>query len=109
MSANKTINYFLFSMKLTPIGDHIIIKAQTKEAVSASGIIIPETVNKERSERGEVVAVGPGRTLESGVLSRMSVTVGQVVLFKKYAPDEVKVDGNEYLIIKMDDVMAILE
>ena len=96
-------------MKLKPIGDHIVVKAVSKEEVSAAGIIIPDTVDKERSERGEVVAVGAGKQLENGSLSRMNVSVGQVVLFKKYAPDEVKVDGVEYLIIRMEDILAIIE
>lgn len=96
-------------MKLKPIGDHIVVKAVSKEEVSAAGIIIPDTVDKERSERGEVVAVGAGKQLENGGLSRMDVSVGQVVLFKKYAPDEVKVDGEEYLIIRMEDILAIIE
>jgi chaperonin GroES len=96
-------------MKLTPVGDHIIVKAVVKEETSSSGIIIPETIDKERAERGEVVAVGPGRELDGGKRSAMEVVVGQVVLFKKYAPDEVKVDGQDFLVIKMDDVMAIVE
>ena len=96
-------------MKLTPVSDHIVVKAVSKEETSAAGIIIPDTVDKERPERGEVVAVGPGRVMENGSRSPMEVSVGQTVLFKKYAPDEVKVDGEEYLIIKMDDLMAGVE
>ncbi len=96
-------------MKLTPVSDHIIVKPVSTEETSASGIIIPDTVSKERSERGEVIAVGPGKMLESGSRSSMDVFVGQTVLFKKYAPDEVKVDDVELLIIRMDDVMAIEE
>ncbi len=96
-------------MKLTPVSDHIIIKPVSKEETSASGIIIPDTVSKERSERGEVIAVGQGKMLENGSRSTMEVSVGQTVLFKKYAPDEVKVDDVEFLIIRMDDVMAIEE
>ncbi len=96
-------------MKLTPIGDHIIVKPVSVEEVSAAGIIIPDTVDKERSERGEVVSVGPGKELDNGNRSSMDVSMGQVVLFKKYAPDEVKVDGQEYLIIRMDDVMAVID
>ena len=96
-------------MKLKPIGDHIVVKAVSKEEVSAAGIIIPDTVDKERSERGEVIAVGAGKQLENGSLSRMDVSLGQVVLFKKYAPDEVKIDGEEYLIIRMEDILAIIE
>lgn len=96
-------------MKLKPVGDHIIVKAVSAEETSASGIIIPDTVDKERSERGEVVAVGPGRELDGGKRSSMDVQVGNQVLFKKYAPDEVKIDGQEYLVIRMDDIMAIIE
>ena len=97
-------------MKLIPVGDHLIVKAVSREETSTSGlIIIPETVDKERSERGEVIAFGPGRERDDGKRSTMEVTVGNKVLFKKYAPDEVKIDGQEYLIIRMDDVMAIIE
>ncbi len=96
-------------MKLTPVGDHIIVKPISKEETSTFGIIIPETVDKERPERGEVIAVGPGRELEAGKRSSMEVSVGQKVLFKKYAPDEVKVGKDEYLIIRMEDVMAIVD
>jgi chaperonin GroES len=96
-------------MKLMPVGDHIIVKAVSKEETSASGIIIPDTVDKERSERGEVIAVGPGRQLDNGTLSSMGVSVGQTVLFKKYAPDEVKVGSDDYLVIRMDDVLALIE
>lgn len=96
-------------MKLTPISDHIVVKPISAEEKSASGIIIPDTVNKERPERGEVVAVGPGRELENGNRSSMEIKPGQIVLFKKYAPDEVKINNEEFLIIKMDDVMGIIE
>ncbi len=96
-------------MQLRPIGDHIIVKPLAKEEKSASGIIIPDTVEKERAERGEVVAVGPGRTLENGTRSVVDVKVGDKVVFKKYAPDEVKVGGEEFLVIKMEDVVAVIE
>lgn len=96
-------------MKLTPIGDHIIVKPFSKEETSTFGIIIPETVDKERPERGEVIAVGTGRELESGKRSAMDVAVGQKVIFKKYAPDEVKIEKEEYLIIRMEDVMAVID
>jgi len=73
------------------------------------GIIIPDTADKERPERGEVIAVGPGRELENGNRSSMPVAVGQIVLFKKYSPDEIKVEGEEFLVITLSDVMAIVE
>ena len=94
---------------LHPINDHIIVKALSAEETSAAGIIIPDTVDKERSERGEVIAVGPGRALDNGNRSPMDVKVGDKVIFKKYAPDEVKIDGQEYLVIRIDDVMAVIE
>ncbi len=96
-------------MQLRPVGDHLIVKPLAKEEKSVSGIIIPDTVDKERPERGEVVAAGPGKMLESGQRSPMDAKVGDKVVFKKYAPDEVKIDGVEYLVIKNDDVMAIVE
>lgn len=96
-------------MNIKPVSDHIVVKAVSKETTSASGIIIPDTIDKERAERGEVIAVGPGRQLENGARSVMEVSVGQTVMFKKYAPDEVKIDGIEFLIIKSDDVMGIIE
>lgn len=96
-------------MQLRPIGDHLIVKPLAKEETSASGIIIPDTVQKERAERGEVVAVGPGRTLENGARSVVDVKVGDKVVFKKYSPDEVKIDGVEFLVIKADDVIAVIE
>lgn len=96
-------------MNLKPIADHIIIKPAEAETTTASGIIIPDTANKERSERGEVIAVGPGKFMENGERSVMDVTVGQTVLFKKYAPDEVEVNGATYFIIRQEDVIAIIE
>ncbi|MBM5790094.1 co-chaperone GroES [Candidatus Parcubacteria bacterium] len=96
-------------MRLTPISDHIVVKPVSQEEKSASGIIIPDTVSKERPERGEVISVGPGRELENGARSKMDVAAGQIVLFKKYAPDEVKIGGEEFLVIKMEDVMAVVE
>ena len=96
-------------MKLRPLGDHIVVKPLSAEEKSVSGIIIPDTIDKERSERGEVLAVGPGKPLENGSRAPMEVKVGDKVLFKKYAPDEVKVDKQEYLVIRQEDVMAIIE
>lgn len=96
-------------MQLRPIGDHVIVKALANEEVSKSGIVLPDTMDKERSERGEVIAVGPGKVLENGSRQAMEVSVGQKIVFKKYAPDEVKIDGVEYLVIKSDDVVAVIE
>ncbi len=96
-------------MNVKPIGNHIVLKPAEAETKTASGIIIPDTASKERPERGEVIAVGPGKTLENGQKQPMEILVGQTVLFKKYAPDEVEVEGVKYLIIDAGDVMAIIE
>ncbi len=92
-----------------PLGDRLIIKALTKEEVTSSGIILPDTADKERPEQGEVISVGPGRVLDNGSLAPMHVKVGDKVVFKKYSPDEVKVDGAEYLVISESDVLAVIE
>lgn len=104
------IHYFLLSnMKLRPMGDRVIVKAVAREEVSKSGIILPDTVDKERPEQGEVIAVGPGRLLDNGTRAPMSVKIGDVVVFKKYSPDEVKIDGQEHLVIAESDILAVVE
>lgn len=94
-------------MKITPISDHILVEP-IKEDKKKGGIILPDTVEKERSEKGKVVAVGPGKRDENGKRMPLDVKKGDVVLFTKYSPNEVKVDGKEYLVIREDDVLAIL-
>jgi chaperonin GroES len=96
-------------MKLKPLSDHVIIKPITEDEVTKSGIIMPDTVDKEKPEKGEVVAVGSGKLLESGQRAAMAVKIGDKVMFKKYSPDEIKVDGEEYLVISEGDIIAILE
>ncbi len=96
-------------MSLKPVSDHLVVKPVALEETSASGIIIPDTIDKERPERGEVIAVGPGKLLENGQRSQMEVKVGDVVVFKKYAPDEVKIAKETFLVIGADDVLAIVE
>ncbi|MFA6100360.1 MAG: co-chaperone GroES [Patescibacteria group bacterium] len=96
-------------MNLRPLNDRLIVKALPKEEVTKSGIILPDTADKERPEQGEVIAVGPGKLLEDGKRSAMDVKVGEKILFKKYAPDEVKVEDQEYLVISEYDVLAVLE
>lgn len=86
-----------------------MLKPVDQETTTASGIIIPETVDKERPEKGEVLAVGPGKIQENGQRAPIDVTVGQTVIFKKYAPDEFEIDGKKFLIITAEDVMAVIE
>ncbi len=98
-------------VKIVPLGDKVLIEpVDTKnESASASGIIIPDTVNKERPEEGIVVAVGEGKFDENGKIIPLRVKKGQRVLFSKYGPDEIKVDGTEYLIVSESNILAIIE
>ncbi len=96
-------------MKLKPLHDHVIVKPITEDEVTKSGIVLPDTVDKEKPEKGEVIAVGPGKLLESGQRAEMSVKIGDKVMFKKYSPDEIKVDEEEYLVISESDILAVIE
>ncbi len=96
-------------MQLRPLGDRIIVKPVAKEEITKAGIILPDTVDKERPEQGEVMAVGPGKLLENGSRAPVSLKVGDKVVFKKYSPDEVKVGDQEFLVISESDVMAVVE
>lgn len=94
--------------KIEPLHDKVVVKPLSKEEVTASGIVLPDTVDKEKPMQGEVVAVGPGKRLENGNVASMSVKVGDKVLFTKYAPDEVEIDDEEYLVIEEDKILAIV-
>jgi chaperonin GroES len=93
-------------MNLKPLTDHLIVKP-IKEETTKSGLVLPET-GKDRPEKGEVVAVGPGRILDNGAKLEMTLKVGDRIMFKKYAPDEIKIDGEEYLILSESEVIAII-
>lgn len=96
-------------MKLKPLGENVVVKAITKEEKTKSGIILPDTVDKEKPEQGEVIATGPGKLLDNGSRAPMEVKPGDKVLFKKYSPDEIKVEGEEVLVLSQSDIIAILE
>jgi chaperonin GroES len=96
-------------MNLKPLSNNVIIKASNKEEMTKSGIFLPDTMNKEKPEQGEIIAVGPGKTDNNGNRIEMSVKVGQKVVFKKYSPDDIKIDNEEYLVINENDILAILE
>lgn len=95
---------------ITPLGDRILLKPLSESELgtkTASGIIIPDTVDKEKPERGKVVAVGEG-WYQDGKLMKLSVKVGDRVVFSKYGYDEIKVDGEEYYILKHENILAIV-
>ena len=93
-------------MALKPLGDRIIVQAASREEVTRGGIVLPDSA-KEKPQEGEVIAVGPGRVLDNGQTAAMEVNVGDKILYAKYGGTEVKVDGQEYIILRQDDVLAI--
>ena len=95
-------------MKIRPLQDRILVKRVDEEEQTTGGIIIPDTA-KEKPQDGLVVAVGPGKTLESGEVATPGVNAGDRILFSKYAGTDVNVDGDEHIIIREDDVLAIYE
>lgn len=97
------------NMRITPLRDQVIVEPQSPEEVTESGIVIPETAEKNRPERGTVVAVGPGKRGRDGKRIEPEVKKGDNVLFSKYGPTEIEINGKEYLIAKEDDILAILE
>ena len=91
------------------LGDRVLVKPEEPMKKTAAGILIPDTATQEKATRGTVLAVGPGKLNEKGERVPMSVKVGDVVLFKKYGPDEVEVDGKKYLVGEESDILAIIE
>jgi chaperonin GroES len=96
------------SLKIQPLGDRVVVKASTRETVTKSGIVLPDTA-KEKPQEGEILAVGPGKVLDNGKRTTLEVKAGQKVLFAKYAGTEIKMDGEEYLILRESDIMGIVE
>ena len=95
-------------MKLRPMQDRIIVKRVEEETKTAGGIFIPETA-KEKPQKGEVMAVGNGKKTDDGKVIPLDVKVGEKVLFGKYAGTEIKVEGEEYLIMREDDILGVME
>ena len=94
-------------MKVKPLQDRLVIKRLEEEEKTKGGIIIPDAA-KEKPQEGRVIAVGEGKVLESGQRSPVSVKVGDKILFGKYSGTEIKIDGDEHLILREDDVLAII-
>ena len=94
-------------MKLKPLGDRLIVKAVEEEETTASGLVLPDTA-KEKPQKGEVLAVGNGKILDNGTKIALDVQVGNTILFGKYTGTDIKIDGEEVLILREDEVLAIL-
>jgi len=95
-------------MKIRPLHDRVIIKRLEQENRSAGGIVIPDSA-AEKPQRGEVIAVGNGKLLDNGEVRPLDLKVGETVLFGKYSGNEVKVDGDELVVMREDEIMAVLE
>jgi len=93
---------------LKPLADRIIVKATTAEEVTKGGIVLPDSA-KEKPQEGEVIAVGPGRLLDSGKVAAMDVKVGDKVVYSKYGGTEIKLNGDEFVVLRQDDVLGIVE
>lgn len=96
-------------MKIKPLYNHVLIEPVKQEEKTKTGILLPETAEKERPEQGRVIAVGSGRRTSQGKIIPMEVKKGDMVLFTKYGPTEIKINNKKYLIAKEDDILAILE
>ena len=97
-------------MKINPLGDRVVIEpSKDGSGKTKAGIYLPETADKERPEQGKIIAVGPGKLTDEGKRLPISVKKGDVVLFTKYGPNEIKVDEKEYLIAREEDILAIIE
>ena len=93
---------------LKPLGDRVIVKPKAKEEMTRSGIVLPDTAG-EKPQEGDVLAVGPGRVLDNGKRVEMEVKSGDTVLFAKYAGTDIKIEGEDHLILREDDVLGVVE
>lgn len=96
-------------MTIKPLHDKVVIKPIQEDEKTKAGIVLPDTAEKEKPEKGEVIAVGPGKLLRSGERKPLSVERGDIILFTKYSPNEVKVNGKEVLIISESDILAVIK
>ncbi len=96
-------------MKIKPLSNNVIIEQLREEEKTKGGILLPQSAEKERPQQGKVISVGPGRTNNQGKIIPMNVKKGDIVLFSKYSPQEIKVEDKEYLVLKEEDILAIIE
>jgi chaperonin GroES len=95
-------------MTVKPLGDRVLVKLKEKEEITASGIVLPDTVDKKEKAEGEIVAVGPGKLLDSGERAAMEVSVGDTVLFEKWGGEEIEIEGVDHKIVSADKILAIV-
>jgi len=95
-------------MNLKPLSNRVFIEPIEEDKTTASGIVIPDTADKERPIKGKIIAVGAGKKNDKGEIIPMSVKIGDTVLFKKYGPDEIEINDKKYLVGDEDDILAII-
>lgn len=95
--------------KIIPLHDRVVIAKEEHDTQTKSGIYIPENTKEEKPESGVVIAVGPGKLLEDGTRLKMSVSAGDTVLFSKYSPEEVVVDGKNYIVVREESILGIIK
>jgi chaperonin GroES len=95
-------------MTIKPLYDNVVLKPVKAEKTTKGGLLLPDTADKGKPEQGTVVAVGPGKLLGDGTLAKMSLKVGDKVVFKKYTPDEIDIDNETYLMLREDEILAVL-
>ncbi len=95
-------------MNIQPLHDRVFLEAMEEDRVTKSGIVLPDTAEKERPVKGRVVSVGPGKRTDQGMIVPVSVKVGDIVLFKKYGPDEIELEGKKYLVAEESEILAIV-
>ena len=91
-----------------PLGASILVKPVEEEKATSSGIVLPDTVDKEKPQKGKVIALGTGKLTPDGEKIAFNVKVGDMVIFKKYSPDEIEIDGEDYLIMTEDDILGVV-
>jgi chaperonin GroES len=95
-------------MTIKPLHDNVVIKPQEAQKTTKAGIVLPDTVDKGKPEQGAVIAIGTGKILDNGTVAKMSVKVGDKVMFKKYAADEIEIAGEKVILISESDILAVL-
>ncbi len=95
-------------MKFKPLKDRVLVKYSEEDEKSSGGLYIPDTA-KEKPQKGEVIALGPGKVTDDGKLQKMDINAGDIILFEKYAGSKINMDNMEYLIIREEDILGILE
>jgi chaperonin GroES len=96
------------SIKIQPLGDRVVVEREESEAKTAGGIVLPDTA-KDKPSRGKVIAIGDGRLLDDGTRSKLQVKVGEKVLFTSYAPESIKINDQELLLMREEDILAVIE